>query len=140
MTYLAIVDLDGPPEACAPGLVSNWLNSAEPGCLLRVAVNEVESWLLADAQGMGQYLGIQSNRIDNLPDTLTDPKQYLINLARTSRRTVAKGIVPEHGASASEGRLYTPNLAAFVRSSWDIDAACERSPSLDGCLNRLRDL
>lgn len=103
MNYLAIVDLAGPPEPCAPILVAGWLPHPEPGMMLRVAVAEVESWLLADDEGISKFLGIAKNRVGTEPDTLADPKQYLINLARRSRAIAAKGLVPESGVSASEG-------------------------------------
>lgn len=140
MNYLAIVDLAGPPEACAPTLVASWLPHCEPSCILRVAVNEIESWLLADDQGISRFLGVPRNRVGISPDVLDDPKQHLINLARRSRKQVAKGIIPDSTLSSSEGRLYTANLSEFIRDSWDIELAISHSPSLRGCLGRLRAL
>lgn len=140
VNYLAIVDLDGPREPCAPSLVENWLPAPETRCLLRVAVTEVESWLLADDLGISKLLGVARNRVGVDPEVLNDPKQHLINLARRSRRSVAKGIVPEEGLSASEGRLYTASLKKFVSDQWDIERASTHSPSLMRCVARLFEL
>jgi hypothetical protein len=49
--FILITDLDG--ISCAPSLLSSWLGHLNPpkNFLFRVAVREVEAWLLADQVG-----------------------------------------------------------------------------------------
>lgn len=109
--------------------------------LCRFAVAELESWLMADRQGLADFLKISVANIPANPDTLPDPKQQLVNLARKSRKTsIRNGIVPEklHGGIVAPDYLAT--MRGFVRDHWNIAAAIESSPSLARCVHRLQEL
>ncbi len=134
---LLLTDLDNHP--CPSGLIEDWLNVAPHANLVfRVAVREVESWILADGEGFADFLGIRNDLIPSEPDQIPDPKQALVNLARRSRRrTLRESIVPRNGSTAVQGPDYNGCLGGFVRSNWNRNAALERSPSLDRTWRRL---
>lgn len=126
-----LTDLD--QHQCPPTLIAGWLdNQCHPNFLFRVAVREVESWLLADRDGFAEFLGINGMLVPVQPDQVADPKQTLINLARRSRRNTLKGsIVPRQGSTAIQGPDYNGCLGEFVRNKWNPNAAKDRSPSLN---------
>lgn len=106
--------------------------------LLRFAVNELESWLLADHKNFSKLLGIEAQKISSTPDMLPDPKKYIANLARLSPKKAIKSDLIS--TSGRQGRLYVPKMEKFIIESWNIEAAMLRSPSLGRCINRLRAL
>ena len=123
---------------CAPELIDEWLDhSCHANLLFRVAVREVEAWMLADRGGMAQFLGISDLLVPAEPDLVPDPKQTLINLARRSRRGALKSaIVPRQGSTAVQGPDYNGCLGDFVRNQWDSNAARGRSQSLNRAWQR----
>jgi len=134
---LLLTDLDQRP--CPSELIESWLDS-EPhaNLMFRVAVREVESWLLADRDGLADFLGIRTALVPFEPDDIPDPKQSLVNLARRSRiRVLRESIVPRLGSTAVQGPDYNSCLGDFVRNSWNRNAAAERSPSLARAWERL---
>jgi hypothetical protein len=71
-------------------------------------------------------------------DDLPDPKQALINLVcHGGKRRLATEVVPAAGSRASIGPLYNERLAAFVRESWNVEAATASCPSLERFRQRL---
>jgi hypothetical protein len=134
---LLLTDLDQHP--CPSGLIEDWLD-LEPhaNLLFRVAVREVESWLLADREGFADFLGVSDVLIPMQPDQIPYPKQTLVNLARRSRtRALRESIVPRHDSTAVQGPDYNGCLGDFVRNCWNRNAALERSPSLGRAWERL---
>lgn len=128
---LLLTDLDQHP--CPSSLIYDWLEG-EPhaNLIFRVAVREVESWLLADREGFANFLGISVPKVPSNPDQITDPKQCLVNLARRSRRrTLRESIVPRQGSTAVQGPDYNGCLGEFVRNQWDRCSAARRSLSLN---------
>jgi hypothetical protein len=134
---LLLTDLDQHP--CPPGLIEDWLDSAPHSNLIfRVAVREVESWLIADREGFAEFLGISDAAMPLQPDQLPDPKQSLVNLARRSRtRKLRESIVPRKDSTAVQGPDYNGCLGDFVRNRWNPNAAMQRSPSLSRAWDRL---
>jgi hypothetical protein len=81
MTYLILTDLDR--GECPLAIISDWLKQPKhPNLLFRVAVKEVEAWLLAHREALAEFLGISVSLIPANVDEIPDPKQLLINLAR----------------------------------------------------------
>jgi hypothetical protein len=134
---LLLTDLD--QHHCPSHLIDSWLDlEPHPNLMFRVAVREVESWLLADQNGFANFLEIRSVLVPSQPDLIPDPKQSLVNLARRSRiRTLRESIVPRRGSTALQGPDYNGCLGNFVRNHWDRDAAAARSPSLGRAWGRL---
>lgn len=137
LPHVVLTDLDQYP--CPPALLEDWQATAlPPRLLLRIAVREVEAWLLADREGIANFLGVAKNKVPQDPEAEADPKRTLINLARRSRRQrLAIEMVPETGSSAPIGPLYNVRLSEFVNTHWDVENARAVSPSLDRALSRL---
>ena len=137
LPHIVLTDLDRCP--CPPELINNWnANQLPPQLLFRVAVREVEAWLMADRAGIAKFLHIDISKVPHAPETEEDPKRTLINLARKSRkRRLSQEIVPETGSAAKIGPLYNTHFVNFVNSSWDIEQACLCAPSLARTLSRI---
>jgi hypothetical protein len=136
---LVLTDLDR--ALCPPSLIDAWSGAGPlpPNLLLRIAVREVESWLLADHEAMRSLIGVRGTLPED-PDQLPDPKQYLIGLARRAPRDVRLDIVPEPGTHARQGLGYNNRLVGFVRDQWNPDRAEMRSRSLLKTRDRLQAL
>jgi hypothetical protein len=134
---LLLTDLDQHP--CPAELIDSWLDFAPHANLIfRVAVREVESWVLADRDGFADFLGINAVLVPAEPDQIPDPKQSLVNLARRSRiRALRESIVPRQGSTAVQGPNYNGCLGDFIRNRWNRNSATERSPSLSRAWARL---
>lgn len=137
MPYFVLTDCDR--YKCAIALIKDYLpDKIHPNMLFRVAVNEVESWLLADREGLAEYLGININLIPINVESLSDPKQSLINLAKKSRKKDLRiGIVPRINSTAVQGPNYNDCLIPFVKYFWCLENACKNSESLSRALNSL---
>ncbi len=141
--WVVLVDLDH-DAACAPPFCERWLPNPARLMCFRVAVREVESWLLADRESLARFLRVPVARIPEIPETVDDPKQCMVSLARSSRqRRIREDMVPRQGSGRVVGPAYTSRLIEFVTdvaSGWKPDIAASRSESLRRCLSRLRHL
>lgn len=133
--YLVLTDLD--LKTCAPALRMEWMSfSQHPNLIFRIAVREAETWLFADRENFADFLDISVALIDRNPESINNPKEYIINLARRSRqRKIRENLVPT--GSANVGKLYNSTLLKFINSQWDIEAARKCSPSLDKLMVKL---
>jgi hypothetical protein len=114
--FLILVDLDMSYD-CPPSLLDDWAVRQNPAAmfLFRVAVRAVESWLLADARGLGAYLSVSPGHFPPRPDELDDPKRELVGLARKSRSsTVRRAISPQPGSASAVGHGYGDYMTEFV--------------------------
>lgn len=137
-SILLLVDFMDTGFDCPPAVPATWLAARSERLLLRVVVPEIESWLLADREGMAAFLGISLALLPDAPETLPDPKQTLVNLARRSRRRDVKAaLVPAEGISAVVGPEYLAALQEFVGDSWDVEQAQMNSASLKRTVTRL---
>ena len=137
LPHVVLTDLDRYP--CPPALLNNWnVTDLPPQLLFRIAIREVEAWLLADREGIAEFLHVAVNKIPHAPEAEDDPKRTLINLARRSRKSrLAQELVPAPGSSASIGPLYNARLTEFVHDKWNVDQAKLLADSLSRTLNRL---
>jgi len=131
--FLLLTDLDRCP--CPPQLIEEWLGRPKhPHLLLRVAVREVESWLLGDPAGLREFLGLRKPFVLADPEQLPDPKQELLKLAFGSpRRAMREALAWQDAASGRffQGPDYNATLARFVNAQWDIDLARKSCRSLE---------
>ena len=116
LTVFMLTDLDTPRE-CPPGLIRSWIKGPiNPRFFFRVAVMEVESWVMADRMGFAAFLSIPLHRIPSPTDNILNPKEFLLSLARRSKKkTVREALVPAQGATLSVGNEYNTLLSEFVR-------------------------
>ncbi|MHB8522513.1 MAG: hypothetical protein ACYDH9_17390 [Limisphaerales bacterium] len=135
--YLVLTDLD--THSCVPELIEKWfachLNEnprrRHPNLVFRVAVREVESWVMADRERFADFLGISRKLIPEQTDTVPDPKELLLQLASKSRnRRLRDDIVPRPGDKRKIGPDYNGRLGEFIHSSWRANVAYAHSASL----------
>ena len=133
-SWLVLVDLNG-DELCAPTFVANCLPNPAPGMRLRVAVRQIEAWLLADRRRFAQFLRVGQARVPENPDSLADAKQVVVDLARLSSNSGVKAdLVPARGSGRRVGQGYVPRMIEFVESVWVPEEAASSSESLRRCL------
>ena len=138
---LALVDFMDTGLECPPQLVQCWLPRCCSKLLLRAVVREIESWLLADREGISGFLRIPLRLVSERPEELPDPKQTLLQLARRSpSRRLREAMLPREGFSSSVGPGYTDVMHEFVFYRWSVEEARQYSPSLARCLKRLLEL
>lgn len=137
LPHVVLTDLDRYP--CPPALLDNWgATDLPPQLLFRIAVREVEAWLLADREGIAEFLHVAVSKVPHAPEAEGDPKRTLLNLARRSRkRRLAQELVPALGSAAPIGPLYNARLSEFVYDKWNVDQAKLLADSLSRTLNRL---
>ena len=133
-----LTDLDS-TRNCPPELIRSWVEGPlNPRFLFRVAVMEVESWLMADREAVAEFLSIPVKRIPLSTDSIPEPKEFFVSLARKSKkRRLRDELVPKPGAKIPVGYGYNTRLSEFVRDYWDLERAATISPSLKRTLDRL---
>lgn len=138
--WLILVDMDR-QFPCAPSAKAYWLARSSPKLCFRIVVQEIEAWLLADRVGLSKFLCVKTTSIPVNPESIADPKDALVNLARTSRsRHIRVDMVPRPQSGRVEGPAYASRLIEFIRDKWSPAEAATKSPSLNRaikCLERL---
>lgn len=139
MSYLILVDLDAEYE-CPPTLLRDWFNyDKHPNLHFRIAVKEVESWLLASRSAFSSYLGVSINEIPEISDQIQCPKELLLKIASKSRKkSVRDDIVPPIRSTARVGPNYNARLIEFINQRWDYREAIRFSESLGRTLEYLK--
>lgn len=137
--FIVLTDLDN--GKCASELLEKWGVLPLPANLLfRVAVREVEAWLLGDRTNMAKLLGVKPALVHPYPEQLKDPKGAILGLARKGNRKIQKELLPDKGAFAKVGPGYNDVLCSFVAKDWDYRTAATNSPSLERFLDRVDQL
>ena len=109
--------------------------------LCRFAVNEIESWLLADREGLAKFLFIDISLMPQKPEKEKFPKRTLINLSQKSRcKKIREGIAPSPENRSNVGEKYEDLMSEFIAKFWNIETAMRNAPSLERCVRRLREL
>jgi hypothetical protein len=140
LPWMVLVDLDHEAE-CAPPLREKWVHDPAPYLCFRVAVREVEAWLIADAESLAAFLSVTRSRIRADPERLQEPKMEMVNFARHSRRReIQEDMVPREGSGRSVGPAYASRLIEYVETRWRPEVAIKRAESLRRtiiCLKRI---
>lgn len=135
--FLVCIDLDRTP--CAPQLLSEYLQEAcTTNFLFRIMVREVEAWILADRERFAGFMGVSVSKIPQNTETIDDPKEFLINLARKSRKAKSKSLkdlIPIGVGKVGQG--YNHILGNFVVQHWNPESARRHNKSLDKAIKRL---
>jgi hypothetical protein len=140
LSFLVLTDLDTKP--CPPDLLDDWLGvTPKPETLLlRVAVREVEAWVLADRFRFASWLGIAEIEVPLDPESCRDPKADLLNLAaKSKKRDLKEGLLPKKGATSPIGLEYNDLLCNFVNTEWRLSEALKTAPSLARAIRRLQE-
>jgi hypothetical protein len=135
--WLVLVDLDRHDE-CAAAFVRQHLPDPAAGMHLRVAVRQVESWLMADAEELSTFLSVPRSSVPSDPDRCEDAKRDMVMLSgRSRRRLVRDEMLPRPRSGRAVGPAYTSRLIEFVSTRWRPEHAAMRSESLERCVRRL---
>ncbi|MBT8420537.1 MAG: hypothetical protein KJO08_06710 [Gammaproteobacteria bacterium] len=126
-----LTDQDSPAH-CPPGIIDKWLRCPRnEGFIFRVAVIEIESWVMADRKAFASFIGVNQSKIPENPDILEKPKEFVLNLVRKhGKRNLRDPLLPTRGSTAHIGPEYNAVMGEFVYQQWDIQRASGASPSL----------
>jgi hypothetical protein len=137
--FFVLADLD--VHAQCPGQVLPlWMPNIRRSrnLVFRVAVREVEAWLLADKVNFADFLAVDPAHLPGRIELVTDPKLEIVRLARLSTSAdVVNDLVPRLGSTAEVGRLFERSLLTFARHHWNIDEAARHSRSLRRALRAI---
>lgn len=135
--HIIITDLDR--VKCAPILISEWAGFPIKSTLLfRIAVKTSDAWILADRKSFSQFFGVPLNKIPLDTETITEPKRFIINLAKNSRKKFTKELIPV--GNAIQGPGYNLHLQKFVFNHWNPEEAVRSNQSLRKAVERINAL
>ena len=138
--WIVLVDLDSEMN-CAVQLREAWLPEPAPLLCFRIAVREVEAWLMADPETLADYLDVPRGRVPDAPEGLDDPKGAMAALARRSRRRdIREDMAPREGSGRRMGPAYPARLIEYAANAWRPEVAARNAESLRravACLRRL---
>ena len=138
--WVVLVDLDNDAD-CAPPIRNAWVPAPAPNLCFRIAVREIEAWLIADKQTLAHYLRIKAGDVPEEPEKLQYPKDVMVNLARGSRsRDIRSDIVPRENSGRRVGPAYASRLIEYVQERWQPEVAAEHAESLRRAINGLQKL
>ncbi len=136
-----LTDLDA--VKCAPEMIRRWFSKqgSKPeiskGFLFRIAVREVESWLIADQHALASFLSISKTNFSTDPDSLNDPKEHLLGIIRAKgKRKIHRLMLP--GRNSRIGPEYNNVLCEFILKHWNPERAAKKSLSLCRALEALK--
>jgi hypothetical protein len=134
-----LTDLD--TAECAPSLRMEWISGAnltEPlpsNMHFRIAVKEIEAWLLADRDNLSSYLGLPKHAFPDDAE-IPDPKEHLLKCVKDFGNSNAKlELLPEGLAKVGLG--YNNHLGKFATEIWNFRRAADRSESLSRAILRI---
>lgn len=138
--WLALADLDQDFE-CAPGFLETYRHLDLEHLLFRVAVRQVEAWLLADRSAIAEFLAVSEALVPLHPDTESHAKDCMLRIAAKSRkRSVREGLLPREGSGRKVGPLYDALMIEFASRIWVPDRALGNSDSLARCVRAVKRL
>ncbi len=136
--YFVLTDQDVRGR-CPPAAIYELREPLHPNLLYRFAVLEIESWVLAHRQAVANFLSVPVRNIPPDTETINQPKEFLIQLARRSpSRRVKRDIVPRPGSTSKVGPDYNGQLSEFIREHWDVNVAAQASASLARAFQRIK--
>jgi hypothetical protein len=136
--HFVLRDLDD-DEACPGALVGRLIPGPRSRRFaFRLAVREIEAWLLGDAQRFAAMFRVSRGKVPRDPELLHKPKRTLVDLVRMSTKpAIVKAMVPAPGESRQVGPQYVSLVAEFAMKQWRPEIARRSCPSLDRCLRAL---
>lgn len=138
--WLILRDLDH-DAPCAAALVDSLTPHPSEYAELRIAVRQIEAWLLADRKGFSTAFSVAETRLPVDPDSCDDAKRVVVDVCQRSRTShVRADMTPRPGSRRRVGPGYEGRLIAFAESLWDPQRARHHSDSLDRAITRVEDL
>ncbi|MCU0498295.1 MAG: DUF4276 family protein [Anaerolineae bacterium] len=136
--HIGLVDLD--QEVCPSALIRRLLpHGIDEQFILRVAIREIESWLIADRDNLSAYLGVAANKLPIYPENEPNPKEAIVSACRSSKnKTIREGIVPQAQTGSKIGPAYVTLLENFALTQWDVTKARQQANSLNRAMNAIQ--
>ena len=135
--YVIFRDLDRDGEGC-PVILRAQLVEHTPGespdLLIRIVDQCIESWILADRQGVAEFC---ERPIASVRPCDSRPKDHLLRLFQKAQ---FKDAVLREGGKLVFGPAYKGHLQNLMNHYWSIERAAVESDSLRRALERLTDL
>lgn len=141
LPVVVLIDLD--KKECAPSFVSDLLSlhsSVPDRFILRIAVRESESWVLADGENCAEFFGIPRERLTNECDELDDPKLFFMNLINRHSRVALRNSLVRFSGKLRQSEEYNSILGNYISCCWNVEIAMLNSPSLKRAVKRIEDL
>lgn len=134
-SVFCLADTDG---KCPVELISKWRPlHASRNFVFRLAVTEIESWILADRVGFSSYFQISANKIPANVDTVADPKSLVLSLVAKSKKRLFRDEVVSMTDFNKRGSGYNIHLKSFVKTKWSLENARDHSISLRRAISNL---
>ncbi len=128
--WLVIRDLNHDAD-CPPAFLEGQRFRATTWMCFRLAVREMEAWLLADAVAFAKFFDVPEDLLPDDPDGEDDPTATIIRLVRSSRSAqLRKAMLPPPGFHSVVGPLYEAKIIEFGGDRWSLARAAKRSRSL----------
>lgn len=135
--YVIFRDLDRDEGGC-PVAVRSMLSSKTPGespdLLIRIVDQCIESWILADRQGVAEFC---DRSMASVKPPMSHHKPYLLSLMKEAK---LKDAVEQQGRLLDFGPTYAVHLQRLMTDHWSFERAAAESDSLRRALKRLTDL
>lgn len=135
--YVIFRDLDRDEGGC-PVAVRSMLSSKtrgeSPDLLIRIVDQCIESWILADRQGVAEFC---DRSMASVKSPASHHKPYLLSIMKEAK---LKDAVEEKGRELDFGPAYAVHLQHLMTDHWSIERAATESDSLRRALKRLTDL
>lgn len=148
-----LIDLDA--NDCAPLLKAKLLanDAKQMNFIFNIAVDEAESWLLADREGIASFLDVELDEIPTSHLTKQSGNRALLEMdvpmktslvithmiAPKSRSQLIRSTIASKDRKC-KGNEYNSMIVPFIRNQWNIDAALQHSDSLQRMVSRLKSL
>lgn len=135
--YVIFRDLDRDGEGCPVTLRAQLVEHTpgeSPDLLIRIVDQCIESWILADRQGVAEFC---ERPIASVRPCDSRPKDHLLRLFQ---KVQFKDAVLREGGKLVFGPAYKGHLQNLMNHYWSIERAAVESDSLRRALERLTDL
>lgn len=149
---ILLTDLDD--SQCAPVKRQQILHGIEqnPMFIINIAVEEAETWLMADKDNFISYFCVEDKIPNALPckmygkkervETLYTykPSLYMMReiIPTSTNPSIQKQLTPKEGAK--KGPEYNIAMTPFIQKIWNPENARSKSYSLNGMIERLQSL
>lgn len=137
LPYVIFRDLDQDGEGCPVTLRAELVEHTpgeSPDLLIRIVDQCIESWILADRQGVAEFC---DRSMASVKPPASHHKPYLLSLMKEAK---LKDAVEQQGRQLDFGPAYETHLQRLMTDHWSIERAAAESDSLRRALKRLTDL
>ena len=135
--YVVFRDLDRDGGGCPVTLRAQLVEHTpgeSPNLLIRIVDQCIESWILADRQGVAEFCKRSTASVSIRG---SHHKAYLLRMMKDAK---LKDAVEEKGRELDFGPAYAVHLQRLMTHHWSIERAAAESDSLRRALKRLTDL